>query len=44
MSAIEYKKFLVDGILEFQTEQIFTRKQLEKMSIRALEIIFDNVQ
>lgn len=39
----EYKKILIDGILEFQTHNQFTRETLDKKSIRSLEIIYDNV-
>lgn len=43
MTATEYKDFLIDGIMEYQTKGQFTREELEKKSIRALEIIYDNV-
>lgn len=39
----EYKKILIDGILEFQTHNQFTREALDRKSIRSLEIIYDNV-
>lgn len=39
----DYKKMLIDGILEFQTHNQFTREALDKKSIRTLEIIYDNV-
>ncbi len=43
MNNQEYKQFLINNILEWQNQQQFKREDLEKMSIRALEIIFDNV-
>lgn len=43
MTNREYKMMLIDGILEFQTKEQFTRKDLEKKSIRILEKIYDNV-
>ncbi len=39
----EYKQFLINNILEWQKQEQFKHEDLEKMSIRALEIIFDNV-
>lgn len=39
----EYKKMLIENILEWQTRNQFTREELEKKSIRSLEIIHDNV-
>lgn len=44
MTNQEYRKFLIDFILEVQKECNHTREQLEKRSIRVLEIIFDNVK
>ncbi len=44
MDNAEYRKMLIDGILEFQTQEQFTKEELQKKSIRVLEIIFDNVQ
>ena len=38
-----YKQFLINGILEFQKNNQFTREQLERMTTRTLERIFDNV-
>lgn len=43
MDAKSYKKFLIDNILSWQTEDQFSREELEKKSIRALEIIHDNI-
>ena len=43
MNILEYKEMLIEGILEFQTRNQFTREQLEKKSISALERIYDNV-
>ncbi len=39
----EYKKMLIENILQWQTRNQFTREELEKKSIRSLEIIHDNV-
>ncbi len=43
MNNQEYKQFLINNILEWQIQQQFKREDLEKMSIRALEIIHDNI-
>lgn len=43
MEIKDYRKFLIDGILEYQSSAKFTKEILQKKSIRALEIIFDNV-
>lgn len=43
MTNKEYKMMLINGILEFQTKEQFTRRDLEKKSIRTLERIYDNV-
>lgn len=43
MDAKDYKKFLIDNILEWQTKGQFSRDELEKKSVRALEIIHDNI-
>lgn len=40
----EYKEFLIKSILDFQTRNQHTREELEKKSIRVLEIIHDHVQ
>lgn len=39
----EYKKMLIENILQWQTRNQFTREELEKKSIQSLEIIHDNV-
>ena len=39
----EYKEFLIESILDFQTRNQHTREELEKKSIRTLEIIHDHV-
>ena len=44
MTNAEYREMLIDGILEFQTKQQFTKEYLKKLSIRSLEIIYDNVE
>lgn len=43
MTNAEYKEFLINGILEFQTKEQFTIDELRKKSIRVLEKIYDNV-
>ena len=43
MTMQDYKKFLIDNILSWQTANQFTREELEKKSVRALEIIHDNI-
>lgn len=39
----EYKEFLIESILDFQTRNQYTREELEKKTIRVLEIIHDHV-
>ena len=41
---MKYKEMLIEGILDLQTKNQWTREQLEKKSIRVLEIIYDNVE
>lgn len=41
--ARRYKNMMIDGILDFQTKNQFTRDDLEKKSIRTLERIFDYI-
>lgn len=43
MTNKEYKEMLINNIMEWQTRNQFTREQLEKKTIMALEIIHDNV-
>lgn len=43
MNNQEYKQFLINNILEWQKQSKFSREDLEKMSIRALEMIHDNI-
>lgn len=43
MTTQEYKKFLIEGILEFQKNNLFDKETLEKKSIRVLERIYDTV-
>ena len=43
MTTAEYKQFLIDGIMEFQTRNQFTREELQKKRIDVLERIYDNV-
>ena len=40
MTNAEYRKFLIDGIMEFSDK--FTVEELEKKPIRVLERIYDN--
>ena len=44
MTNAEYRKMLIDGILEYQTKGQFTREELEKKPTRTLEKIYDNVE
>ena len=44
MTNKDYKTMLIDGILDFQTKSQWTKDQLMKKDIRALEIIYDNVE
>lgn len=44
MTNAEYREMLIDGILEYQTKEQFTREELEKKPIRTLERIYDNVE
>ena len=43
MSNKEYKEMLINNILEWQTNNQFTREELEQKPIRVLERIHDNV-
>lgn len=43
MTQKEYKDFLINNILEWQTRGQWTREALEKKTVRVLEIIHDNV-
>lgn len=43
MTNAEYKEMLISDILEWQTRNQYTREELERKSIRALERIYDNV-
>lgn len=43
MSNTDYRKMLIDNILNWQTRNQFTRQELEKKPIRVLEIIHDNI-
>ena len=43
MSNAEYKEFLITNILEWQTNNQFTKEELNKMTIRTLERIHDNI-
>lgn len=40
---LRYKQILIDGILEFQTRNLFTAENLGSKSIRTLERIYDNI-
>ena len=40
----DYKNMLIENILEFQTRNQFTMEELQKKSIKTLEIIHDNVE
>lgn len=43
MTNKEYKDMLIENILNWQTRKQFNREELNKKTIRALEIIHDNV-
>lgn len=43
MTAREYKEWMIERILEWQTRNQFTREELEAKRIGVLELIFDNV-
>ena len=43
MSNTEYRNFLIANILEWQTNNQFTKEELNKMTIRTLERIHDNI-
>ena len=43
MNNAEYKEMLISNILEWQTNNQFTREELEKKPIRVLERIHDNI-
>lgn len=40
---VKYKNFLITNILEWQTNNQFTKEELSKMTIRTLERIHDNI-
>lgn len=44
MKNLEYKKMLIEDILEWQSEKRFTQEGLEKKPIRTLEIIHHNMK
>lgn len=41
MTNVEYREMLINDILEWQTRNQYTREELQKKSIRALEKIYD---
>lgn len=41
MTNVDYKEMLINDILEWQTRNQYTREELQKKSIRALERIYD---
>lgn len=43
MTTKEYRDFLIEGILDYQQGDKFTRKSLESKPIRTLERIYDNI-
>lgn len=43
MNSAEYKELLIRNILLWQDDNRFTREELEKKSIRVLEIIHDSI-
>ena len=44
MTHKDYKTMLIEGIMDLQTKNQWTKEQLEKKDIRVLEIIYDNVE
>ena len=44
MNNKEYRKMLIEGILDYQTKGQFTEEELNQKSTRTLEIIYDNVE
>lgn len=44
MTNKEYKKMLINNILEWQTKNQFTKEELKKKTVRTLEIIHDNIK
>lgn len=44
MTNKEYKEMLINDILKWQTQNKFTKEELNKKPIRVLEIIYDNVK
>lgn len=43
MTMKEYRKMLIEGILEMQTKDQFTREMLEKKNLQTLERIYDTI-
>lgn len=43
MTKKEYREYLIDGILDLQQDNQFTRESLEGKPIRTLERIYDNI-
>jgi len=43
MTNAEYRTFLINGIIEWQTKMQFSKEELEKKPIRVLERIYDNI-
>ena len=41
MTNAKYREMLINDILEWQTRNQYTREELQKKSIRALERIYD---
>lgn len=41
MTNVEYREMLINDILEWQTRNQYTREELQKKSVRALEKIYD---
>lgn len=39
----EYKEFLIESILKWQTKNQFTKEELQKLTIRTLERIHDAI-
>ena len=44
MDNVGYREMLINNILEWQTRNQFTKEELQSKTIRALEVIHDNVK
>lgn len=44
MTNAEYKEMLINDILKWQTNNQFTKEELQKKTVRVLERIYDNIK